>query len=88
MKLSSFRFELPEELLAHYPADHRDESRLMVLDRKAQTIEHKTFKDIINYFDEDDLMLFNNTKVFPARFIGSKEKNRCSDRSIFIERIR
>jgi S-adenosylmethionine:tRNA ribosyltransferase-isomerase len=74
MKLSSFKFDLPEELLAEYPAENRDEARLMVLNRKEQTIEHKMFKDIINYFDEDDLMILNNTKVFPARMFGEKEK--------------
>jgi S-adenosylmethionine:tRNA ribosyltransferase-isomerase len=74
MKLSHFKFELPEELLAEYPAEHRDESRLMVLNRKEKTIEHKQFKDLINYFDEGDLMVLNNTKVFPARMFGEKEK--------------
>ena len=74
MKLSNFGFELPEELLAEYPSENRDESRLMVLDRKNQTIEHKLFKDIIEYFDEDDVMILNNTKVFPARLYGNKEK--------------
>ena len=74
MKLSKFGFELPEELLAEYPAEHRDESRLMVLNRKDQTIEHKMFKDLINYFDEGDLMVLNDTKVFPARLYGEKEK--------------
>jgi S-adenosylmethionine:tRNA ribosyltransferase-isomerase len=74
MKLSHFKFELPEELLAERPAEHRDESRLMVLNRKEKTIEHKQFKDLINYFDEGDLMILNNTKVFPARMYGEKEK--------------
>lgn len=74
MKLSKFNFELPEELLAEYPAAHRDESRLMVLNRKEQTIEHKMFKDLINYFEEDDVLVLNNTKVFPARLFGNKEK--------------
>ena len=74
MKLSHFNFELPDELLAKYPAEHRDESRLMVLNRKEQTIEHKMFKDLINYFDEGDIMVLNNTKVFPARMFGNKEK--------------
>ncbi|KOY51970.1 tRNA preQ1(34) S-adenosylmethionine ribosyltransferase-isomerase QueA [Polaribacter dokdonensis] len=74
MKLSNFDFELPEELLAKYPAEHRDESRLMVLNRADQTIEHKTFKDVINYFDEGDVLMLNNTKVFPARMFGNKEK--------------
>lgn len=74
MKLSHFHFELPEELLAEYPSEHRDESRLMVLNRKEQTIEHKQFKDLIDYFEEDDVMVLNNTKVFPARLFGNKEK--------------
>ncbi|MGM0634820.1 MAG: tRNA preQ1(34) S-adenosylmethionine ribosyltransferase-isomerase QueA [Bacteroidota bacterium] len=74
MKLSQFDYELPEELLAEYPADNRDESRLMVLNRKDGSIEHKMFKDLINYFDEEDVMVFNNTKVFPARLYGNKEK--------------
>lgn len=74
MKLSHFNFELPEELLAEHPAEHRDESRLMVLDRANQTIEHKMFKDVIDYFDEGDVMILNNTKVFPARLYGNKEK--------------
>ena len=74
MKLSHFEFDLPEELLATYPAEHRDESRLMVLNRKEQTIEHKVFKDVIDYFEEGDVMMLNNTKVFPARMYGNKEK--------------
>lgn len=74
MKTSDFNFDLPEELLAEYPAPHRDESRLMVLNREKQTIEHKLFKDVIDYFDEKDLFVFNNTKVFPARLYGNKEK--------------
>ena len=74
MKLSHFNFELPDELLAEYPAENRDESRLMVLNRKEQTIEHKMFKDVIDYFDEDDVMILNDTKVFPARLFGNKEK--------------
>jgi S-adenosylmethionine:tRNA ribosyltransferase-isomerase len=74
MKLSHFNFKLPEELLAIHPAENRDEARLMVLNRKNQTIEHKLFKDIIDYFDEGDVMILNNTKVFPARLYGNKEK--------------
>ena len=74
MKLSNFNFDLPEELLAEHPSEHRDESRLMVLDRQNQTIEHKLFKDVIDYFDEGDVMILNNTKVFPARLFGNKEK--------------
>lgn len=74
MKLSNFQFNLPKELLAEYPAENRDESRLMVIDRKKQTIEHKMFKDVIDYFDEGDVLILNNTKVFPARLYGNKEK--------------
>ena len=74
MKLSQFEFDLPEELLAERPAENRDESRLMVVNRKDETIEHKQFKDLIHYFDEKDVMVFNNTKVFPARLFGNKEK--------------
>ncbi len=74
MKLSHFQFDLPDELLAEHPAEHRDESRLMVIDRKTGTIEHKLFKDLIDYFDDGDVMVLNNTKVFPARLYGNKEK--------------
>ena len=75
MKLSNFNFNLPPELLAEYPAPNRDEARLMVLDRKNKTIEHKMFKDLIDYFDEQDVLVLNNTKVFPARLYGNKEKS-------------
>ncbi len=74
MKLSNFNFELPEELIAKYPSDERDESRLMVVHRDTGKIEHKIFKEIIHYFDEGDALIFNNTKVFPARLYGKKEK--------------
>lgn len=74
MKLSHFDFDLPPELLAEYPAENRDESRLMVVNRKNNTIEHRMFKDIIDYFDDGDVMILNNTKVFPARLYGEKEK--------------
>jgi len=74
MKLSDFNFELPEKLIAKYPVEHRDESRLMVVHRDTGKIEHKTFKDVINYFDEGDVFALNNTKVFPARLYGKKEK--------------
>ena len=74
MKLSHFQFNLPKELLAEYPAENRDESRLMVINREKKTIEHKMFKDIIDYFDDGDVMILNNTKVFPARLYGNKEK--------------
>ncbi len=74
MKLSQYKFVLPLELIAKYPAENRDESRLMVIDRATGEIEHKVFKDIINYFHDKDVMVFNNTKVFPARLYGNKEK--------------
>lgn len=74
MKLSKFKYKLPEELIALHPAPNRDESRLMVLNRKDKSIEHKIFKDVIDYFDNQDVMVFNNTKVFPARLYGNKEK--------------
>ncbi len=74
MKLSHFNFNLPKELLAEFPAENRDESRLMVVNRAAKTIEHKMFKDIIDYFDDGDVFIINNTKVFPARLYGNKEK--------------
>ncbi|HHT22069.1 MAG TPA: tRNA preQ1(34) S-adenosylmethionine ribosyltransferase-isomerase QueA [Bacteroidales bacterium] len=74
MKLSQFKFKLPEELIAQYPARFRDESRLMVLNRADGSIAHKQFKDVLDYFNEDDLFVFNNTKVFPARLYGNKEK--------------
>lgn len=74
MKLSQFKYFLPEERIALYPTEERDESRLMVLHRKTQIIEHKIFKDVIDYFDEGDLFVMNNTKVFPALLYGEKEK--------------
>ena len=86
-KLSQFNFDLPEELLANRPAENRDESRLMIIDRKTGKFEHKIFKDLINFFDDGDVMIFNNTKVFPARMYGNKEKNRCSYRGVFTSRI-
>ncbi|NVO83681.1 tRNA preQ1(34) S-adenosylmethionine ribosyltransferase-isomerase QueA [Hymenobacter terrestris] len=74
MKLSEFKFELPENLVAQHPAKNRDESRLMVLHRDSGKIEHRTFKDILEYFDEGDVFVVNDTKVFPARMFGNKEK--------------
>ena len=73
MKLSEFNYELPKELIAQTPIEKRDESRLMVLDREKQTIEHKTFKDIIDYLEPGDCLVRNNTKVLPARLYGKKE---------------
>jgi len=74
MKLSQFKFNLPESLLASEPTENRDESRLMVLHRDTGKIEHKIFKDVLDYFDDKDVMILNNTKVFPARLYGNKEK--------------
>ena len=74
MKLSQYGYEFKPEMLAKYPAENRDEARLMVVNRAKGTIEHRIFKDIIDYFDEGDLFVFNDTKVFPARLYGNKEK--------------
>ena len=74
MKLSDFNYELPEKMVADYPNKNRDESKLMVIDRKDYSIQHRQFKDMIEYFDEDDVVVLNNTKVFPARLYGNKEK--------------
>jgi S-adenosylmethionine:tRNA ribosyltransferase-isomerase len=74
MKLSQYKYNLPEDLIAKYPSENRDEARLMVVNRKTKKIEHRIFKDIIDYFDEKDVMVYNNTKVFPARLYGNKEK--------------
>ena len=74
MKLSEFEFELEDSFIAEFPADQRDESRLMVVHRESGKIEHKMFKDVIDYFDDGDVMVVNDTKVFPARMYGNKEK--------------
>ncbi len=74
MKLSEFKYDVPEELIAQYPLDKRDESRLMVLDRKTGTREHVIFKDLINYLQEGDALVMNETKVLPARLFGVKDK--------------
>jgi len=74
MKLSEFKFELPASLIAQHPTPNRDDSRLMVLNRKDGSIEHKQFRDILSYFGEGDVMIFNNTRVFSARMYGNKEK--------------
>ncbi len=74
MKLSQYGYDFNPEMLAKHPTDNRDDSRLMVFDRKTGEIQHKLFKDIIEYFDSEDLFVFNNTKVFPARLYGNKEK--------------
>jgi S-adenosylmethionine:tRNA ribosyltransferase-isomerase len=74
MKLSQFKFQLPEQLIAQYPSDERDMARMMVLHRKSGEIEHRVFKEILEYFNEGDVMVFNDTRVFPARLYGNKEK--------------
>jgi len=74
MKLSKFKYNLPDELIALHPTQNRDESRLMVLNRNTGEIDHKIFKDVVDYFNNNDIMVFNNTKVFPARLYGNKEK--------------
>lgn len=73
MKVSDFNYELPEELIAQHPYDKRDEARLMVLNKENKTIEHKTFKDVIEYLEPGDCLVINNTKVLPARLYGVKE---------------
>ena len=79
MKLSQFKFKLPDEKIALYPTDYRDESRLMVVHKSTGEIEHKMFKDILNYFDDKDVFIFNDTKVFPARLYGNNEELRLWD---------
>ncbi|MCD4833179.1 MAG: tRNA preQ1(34) S-adenosylmethionine ribosyltransferase-isomerase QueA [Bacteroidales bacterium] len=74
MKLSKFKFNLPKELIAKFPSENRDEARMMVVHKDTGKIEHKIFKDIVNYVKDQDVMVFNNTKVFPARLYGNKEK--------------
>src|SRR5579863_8985512 len=74
MKLSEFNFSFPKELIAEYPSPTRDEARLMVVHRKTGKIEHKVFKDILSYYSAHDVFILNDTKVFPARLFGKKEK--------------
>jgi S-adenosylmethionine:tRNA ribosyltransferase-isomerase len=74
MKLSEFKFDLPAGSIALYPAENRDESRLMVIHKETGRIEHKIFKDVVDYFSEGDALVINDTKVFPARLYGNKEK--------------
>lgn len=82
MKLSQFKFKLPEDKIALHPAKYRDESRLMVVHKATGEIEHVVFKDILNYFDDKDVFIFNDTKVFPARYMVIKKRpehvSRCS----------
>lgn len=74
MKLSQFKFNLPKELLAEHPSKERDQAKLMVINRKTGKIEHKQFKDVLSYFGDGDCLVLNDTKVFPARMYGRKEK--------------
>ena len=85
MKLSQFKFKLPEERIALHPTKYRDESRLMVVHKSTGEIEHVMFKDILNYFDDQDAFVFNDTKVFPARLFGNKEKT-CARIEVFLLR--
>lgn len=85
MKLSQYGFDFSQDMIAQYPTTNRDDARLMVLHRSTGEIEHRTFKDIIEYFDEKDMFVFNNTKVFPARLQGCKEKTG-ADIEIFLLR--
>ena len=74
MKLSQFKFNLPDELIASHPVETRDEARMMVVNRKTKEISHHSFKELIDYFDDGDVMVFNDTLVFPALLYGNKEK--------------
>ena len=74
MKLSAFKFDIPSSIIASHPMENRHESRLMVIHKDTGKFEHKTFKDLVSYFSEDDVMVLNDTKVFPARLYGNKEK--------------
>lgn len=87
MKLSQFKINIPQELIAIYPLEERDAARLMVLDRKTKTIEHRTFRDILEYFDEGDLFIRNNTRVFPALLYGEKEKTAAKIRVFLLREL-
>ena len=85
--ISAYDYELPEELIAQTPLDSRDSSRLMVLDRKAQTIEHKRFSDLINYLSPEDCIVFNNTKVVPARLKGFRKATKGKWEGLFLKQV-
>ncbi len=87
MQVSEFNYDLPKELIAQVPIKNRDESRLMVLDRKLQTIEHKTFKDIIDFLEPGDCLVRNNTKVIPARLYGVKAETGANVEFLLLKRI-
>ena len=84
MKLTDFNYELPEELIAQSPIEKRDNSRLMVLNTKTKTIEHKIFKDIIDYLEKGDCLVINNTKVIPARLYGYKKEDESKTPVMFV----
>ena len=87
MKVSDFNYDLPKELIAQTPIKNRDTSRLMVLDRKTQTIEHKIFKDILDYLEPGDCLVRNNTKVIPARLYGKKQETGANVEFLLLKRI-
>ena len=86
-KLSHFQFDVPQKLIPQSPNEQRDESKLMVLHKSTGEIEHKLFKNLIDYFDEEDVVVFNNTKVFPARMYGNKEKTHFSFMGNFLDML-
>ncbi len=87
MKVKDFDFYLPQELIAQHPMEKRDESRLMVVDRKSGQIEHKIFRDILGYLNEGDCLVLNNTRVLPARLIGEKENTGGKIEFLLLRRI-
>ena len=87
MKVTDFNYNLPEELIAQVPIEKRDESRLMVLDREKKTIEHKVFKDILDYLKPGDCLVRNNTKVIPARLYGVKEETGANVEFLLLHRV-
>ena len=87
MNISEFDYELPEELIAQHPSDKRDEARLLVLNKEKQTIEHKIFKDVIDYLNPGDCLVINNTKVLPARLLGKKEDTGIDVEFLLLKRI-
>ena len=87
MKVADFDYELPEELIAQHPNKKRDEARLLVLDRSKHTMEHKIFKDVIDYLNPGDCLVINNTKVIPARLYGIKEISGTSVEFLLLKRI-
>ena len=86
MKLSQFKYTLPKDLFAEKPSKLRDEARLLVVDRKTGAIEHRLFKDLIDYVDEGDVMVLNNTKVIPARLFGEKEGTQAKIELLLLKR--